>query len=278
MCLPAAVSAGLCLAGPRLARRLPPATAVPLLTLASLLTALSTGFVLAVAAFLVLAQVPAVALLGHWSAAALAAMEPVPVAAGLAAGAMVLTLLASAARRGAAAGRDLALARRHLSPSGIGGGGPGRRGRHRTRRVRRARARWARGRVHRDAAGPAGAERRVLLAHEAAHLRHHHHLSRPARGARRCGQPAAAPTGDRGARRESSGGPTRPPPPRSAGPGARRPDAGAAGLARAHAAREPGAARRRRSARSTPPWPSAPARCWHRGRPGVGCWPPPWSR
>ena len=61
MCVPAVVSAGLWLRRRRLARRLPPATAVRLLTLAALLTALSTGFVLAVAAFLVLARLPVVA-------------------------------------------------------------------------------------------------------------------------------------------------------------------------------------------------------------------------
>jgi Zn-dependent protease with chaperone function len=176
MCQPLAVSAALWLAGPRLARRLPPATAVRLLTMASLLTALATGFVLAVAAFLVLARVPAIAVLGHWSAATLSAAQPVPVAVGVVAGATVLALLASAARRGAAAGRDLAVAAatcRRLGP-GVGGlvvvedtapdayAVPGLSGRV---VVSTAMLR----------ALPAD-ERRVLLAHEAAHLRHHHHL------------------------------------------------------------------------------------------------------
>ena len=148
-----------------------------LLTLASLLTALSTGFVLAVAAFLVLARVPAVALLGHWSATALAAMEPVPAAAGLAAGVTVLTLLASAARRGAAAGRDLAVAAATCRRLGAGRGRAGRRGRHGAGRLRRARTRRACGRVHRDAAGPAGATSGACCwPTRRAHLRHHHHL------------------------------------------------------------------------------------------------------
>lgn len=176
MFVPAAVSAGLWLTAAPVARRLPPATAVRLLTLAALLTALSSGAVLAVAAFLVLARVPAVALLGHWSATALAAMEPVPAAAGLAAGVTVLTLLASAARRGAAAGRDLAVAAATCRRLGAAAGGlvvvddtapdayavPGLGGRV---VVSTAMLR----------ALPAQ-ERRVLLAHEAAHLRHHHHL------------------------------------------------------------------------------------------------------
>ena len=201
MCLPAAVSAGLWLAGPRLARRLPPATAVRLLTLASLLTALSTGFVLAVAAFLVLARVPAVALLGHWSATALAAMEPVPAAAGLAAGATVLTLLASAARRGAAAGRDLAVAAATCRRLGAAAGGlvvvddtapdayavPGLGGRV-VVSTAMLRALPARGAAR--AAGPRGRAPAPPPP-----------PVRPARRARRRRQPAAAPAGRRGARR-----------------------------------------------------------------------------
>jgi hypothetical protein len=176
LCLPAVVSAALWLGGPGLARRLPPATAMRLLTLASLLTALSTGFVLAVAAFLVLARLPVVALLGHWSAATLDAVDPVPAAAGVAAGATVLALLAAAVRRTLAAGRDLAAAAATCRRLGPGAGGlvvvddarpeafavPGRGGRV---VVSTAMLR----------ALPPD-ERRVLLAHEAAHLRSRHHL------------------------------------------------------------------------------------------------------
>ena len=176
MFVPAAVSAGLWLTAAPVARRLPPATAVRLLTLAALLTALSSGAVLAVAAFLVLARVPAVAVVGRWSPAAFAAVDPVPVVAGVGAGVAVLVLLASAVRRVASAGRDLALATRTCRRLGPDAGGlvvvddpaP-------------------------DAYALAGlsgrvvvstamlralppAERRALLAHEAAHLRHHHHL------------------------------------------------------------------------------------------------------
>lgn len=176
MFLPAAVSAGLWLTAAPLARRLPPATGVRLLTLAALLTALSSGAVLAVAAFLVLARLPAVAVVGHWSPATLAALDPVPVVAGVAAGVAVLVLLASAVRRVASAGRDLALAARTCRRLGPGAGGlvvvddpapdayalPGLGGRV---VVSTAMLR---------ALPPA--ERRALLAHEAAHLRHHHHL------------------------------------------------------------------------------------------------------
>jgi len=158
------------------ARRLPPATAVWLLTLAALLTALSSGAVLAVAAFLVLARLPAVAVVGHWSPATLAALDPVPVAAGVGACVAMLVLLASAGRRVASAGRGLALATRTCRRLGPDAGGlvvvddpapdayavPGLGGRV---VVSTAMLR---------ALPPA--ERRALLAHEAAHLRHHHHL------------------------------------------------------------------------------------------------------
>jgi len=70
MGLPLAAAVMLRLAGAPLGRRQPPATAVRLLTVAALVTALATGFVLAVAAFLV-AALPPVAALGHRSAAAL---------------------------------------------------------------------------------------------------------------------------------------------------------------------------------------------------------------
>ena len=176
MFLPAAVSAGLWLTAAPVARRLPPATGVRLLTLAALLTALSSGAVLAVAAFLVLARLPAVAVVGHWSPATFAALDPVPVVAGVGAGVAVLVLLASAVRRVASAGRDLARAARTCRRLGPGAGGlvvvddpapdayalPGLGGRV---VVSTAMLR---------ALPPA--ERRALLAHEAAHLRYHHHL------------------------------------------------------------------------------------------------------
>lgn len=176
MVLPVAVSVLLGASAPELGRRLPPATAVRLLTVAMLVTAVATGFVLAVAGALVVGQIPQVAAEGHWSARALGSGLPVPAVIGAAAAMTVCWLLVAALRRAALSGRDLvraALTCRRLGPDvaglvvieddepdayalpGLGG------------RVVVSTAMLR--------ALPAG-ERRVLLAHEAAHLAHHHHL------------------------------------------------------------------------------------------------------
>jgi len=176
MLLPLLVSGVFCLSGSRLGRWMPPASAVRLLTLAAVVTALTTGFVLAVAAFEVLAGIPAVATLGHWSVRIVSSGDPVPAGAGLLAGVTVIVLLASSLRRFAVAGRDLVAAAAVCRRLGPGTDGlivvddeepdayavPGLTG-----RIVVSTAMLA--------ALPAR-ERRVLLAHEAAHLRHHHHL------------------------------------------------------------------------------------------------------
>src|SRR4051794_5940584 len=176
MTLPLLASVLLGASAARLGRRLPPATAVRLLTAAMLVTALATGFVLAAAGMLVLAQIPLVAALGHYSARALASGLPLPIAAGGVAAVTVCLLLAAALRRAALGGRDLVLAAvacRRLGPAvnglvvvdddepdaytlpGLGG------------RVVVSTAMLR--------ALPAD-ERRVLLAHEPAHLSRRHHL------------------------------------------------------------------------------------------------------
>ena len=176
MALPLVASVLLWLAGARLGRRLPPATAVRLLTAAMLATALATGFTLAVAGFLLVAQLPVVALLGHWSTTVVESAEPLPDALSGAAGLTVALLLVASVRRAVHAGRDLvraALVCRRLGPAvaglviveddvpdayalpGLGG------------RVVVSTAMLR--------ALPAD-ERRVLLAHEAAHLTHRHHV------------------------------------------------------------------------------------------------------
>jgi Peptidase family M48 len=176
MTLPLAVSVLLGVSAARLGRRLPPGTAVRLLTAAMLVTALANGFVLAVAGLLVLAQIPLVAALGHYSARVLGSGLPVPVVAGGVAAVTVCGLLAAALRQAALGGRDLVLAAvacRRLGPAvnglvvvdddepdaytlpGLGG------------RVVVSTAMLR--------ALPAD-ERRVLLAHEAAHLSRRHHL------------------------------------------------------------------------------------------------------
>src|SRR5256885_1135081 len=84
------------------------------------ITALATGFVLAVAGVLVLAQIPLVAALGHWSAHVLGSGLPVPATAGCLAAVTVCGLLAAALRRAALGGRDLVLAAvacRRLGPA-----------------------------------------------------------------------------------------------------------------------------------------------------------------
>jgi len=176
MLLPLAVSGTLWVTGTRLGRWLPPASAVRLLSLAAVVTALSSGFVLAIIGFLVLARIPFIARLGHWSAKTLSSGDPIPVGAGVLAGATVVVLLAAALRRFVLAARDLAAAAAACRRLGPGTNGlvivedeepdayalPGLSGRV---VVSTAMLR----------ALPAD-ERRVLLAHEAAHLRHHHHL------------------------------------------------------------------------------------------------------
>lgn len=176
MVLPVLGGALLGAGAPWLGRRLPPATTVRLVTVAMVCAALATGFALAVAATLVVGQIPAVAALGRWSARELRSGQPVPAVVGGVAGIVVCGLLAAALRRAALAGRDLVRAARtcrRLGPDvdglvvidddepdayalpGLGG-----------------RIVVSTGMLR---ALPPG-ERRVLLAHEAAHLAHHHHL------------------------------------------------------------------------------------------------------
>lgn len=172
---------------PWVARVVPPAAASRLLTGAALLAAAATTFVLGVLAFTLVAQAAPVAALGSWSVVALEAADPVPeVLSSLAAFAvLVLTVLGVrwlvgqvratlAARRLCAVlggqGGDLLV----VDDADQAAGGldvfavPARQGRIvATRRLL--------------AVLPA-AERRAVLAHEAAHLRHHHHGFRLAAG------------------------------------------------------------------------------------------------
>lgn len=176
MGLPLAASAVLWLTGARFGTRLPPATAVRLLTLCALVTALATGFVLAVAAFLAAAALPPVATLGHWSTAVVHTGGRTSALVGVLAGLSVAVLLAAALRRAARTGWDLAQAAVTCRRLGPGTAGliviqddhpdayalPGNGG-----RVVVSTAMFQ--------ALPAD-ERRVLLAHEHAHLTHRHYL------------------------------------------------------------------------------------------------------
>jgi beta-lactamase regulating signal transducer with metallopeptidase domain len=162
--------------GVRLGGALPPATAVRLLTVTALATALSTGFVLAVAGFEVVTLLPPVAAAGQWSLRYLRSGDPMPVLVGVVAGALVVLLLTASVRRVVNSGYALAttaLVCRRL-PGDAGGlviiedAEPdayalvGLRGRVvvSTGMLRALNAQ----------------ERRVLLAHEAAHLEHRHHM------------------------------------------------------------------------------------------------------
>jgi len=173
--VPFAASVVLALAGPRAGRRLPPATATRLLTAAGLTTALATGFVLAVWAFTLLAPLPELVAAGHWSAAVVRGGDPLPAGTGLLPAAAVLGLLAAAIGRAVGFGRDLAAARRacrRLGPAPAG-------------LVviddDRPDAYTVSGLTGRIVVSTAmlralpADERRVLLAHEDSHLRHHHH-------------------------------------------------------------------------------------------------------
>jgi hypothetical protein len=174
-CVPLATGVAMWLLGARLGGQLPPATAVRLLTVTMLVTALATGFVLAVAAFTVLAQVPVIATMGRWSVAVLRTGDMIPTPAGALAGVAVLLLLSAAIGRAALSGRDLvrsALMCRRLGPTVArlvvipddipdAYALPGFTG-----RIIVSTAMLA--------ALPAD-ERAVLLAHEAAHLTHRHH-------------------------------------------------------------------------------------------------------
>jgi Zn-dependent protease with chaperone function len=162
-------------AGP-MSRRLQPADAVRLLSVAGLGSSLATCFSLSVVAFSQLAQIPRLARAGHWSTAVLHATNPDPALVGPPAVAAVVLLLGAAVRRAGVAVRDLWQAQQACRELGGDSAGlvvvddarpdayavPGVRGRV---VVTRAMLR----------ALPAG-ERRVLLAHEASHLRHRHHL------------------------------------------------------------------------------------------------------
>jgi Zn-dependent protease with chaperone function len=105
--VPFALAALLLLTAGRLGRVLPPAVAVRMLTALGLAAAMGIGLVLCLAALLVVGQLPWVAALGDWSAAALHADAGVPSAVGIAAGALACVLLANALRRIARATAEL---------------------------------------------------------------------------------------------------------------------------------------------------------------------------
>lgn len=173
--LPFVVGVLLAITGRRLGRRLPPAAATWILTGLSLTVALTCGLVLSAFAVVSIAQLPMAAHTGHWSAAVLhrEGSPPVPLGIGLAV--IVAILLGASAQQVIRSARAMASSRAALRGYSDTG----------SNLVV----------VHDDdpaayAVGAAGrivvstgmlralstTERRVLLAHEAAHLRYRHYL------------------------------------------------------------------------------------------------------
>src|SRR4051812_29165627 len=107
MWAPLAANVALALTGPRLARALPPGIAVRLLPVALVVVAAGTGLVLAAVGFFALAQCAPVALLGHWSPSEVRSEQPMPTAAEVVAGIVVVLLLAPALLRAARGITDL---------------------------------------------------------------------------------------------------------------------------------------------------------------------------
>lgn len=172
------VAAGLlaCLLSGRIVRRLPPRFAVPLLTGLALTVALCTGIVLCALAIPVIAQFDPAPRLGHWSASVLRVRAGFPIEVGVVAGVLVVVLLGAATTRAVASVRTLILASRASraltpldgdlvlvddeAPTAYATG------------AWRSRIVVSRSMLTVLSAG----ERRVVLAHEAAHVRHRHHL------------------------------------------------------------------------------------------------------
>ncbi|MFE9694993.1 M56 family metallopeptidase [Micromonospora sp. NPDC005806] len=102
----------LAVAGPPLADRLPPATAVRLLVPGAVLGAVATVFVLATVTFTWLGQLGEVAEVGAWSPQVLRLLDPIPVPAAITAGALLVLATLWAAISGVRIARALVAVRR----------------------------------------------------------------------------------------------------------------------------------------------------------------------
>lgn len=193
MLLPWLAAAALAAGSRRAAAALPPAAAVPLLAVASLVTAAAAGFMLSVIAFTFIAQDAELAAIGHWSVPVLRAADPVSPPLGVTAAVVAGMLFTAAVATGARSIRDLIAADLACRRLGAGADGlvivsdpepeayalPGISGRV---VVSTAMLR----------ALPPG-ERRAVLAHEASHLRHRHHLYTLAAGIAAAANPLLRP-------------------------------------------------------------------------------------
>ncbi|MEP7023398.1 MAG: M56 family metallopeptidase [Actinomycetota bacterium] len=157
-----------------LARFLSPPAAAFLLTLLALATSMATGIVLCLAAFSELARLPFVAAVGGWSRTTIRPWDHLPRGWGDVATAVVAVLLAAAVLYLGRAARDLLLARQacRALPADTGGLVITHDDRPTAYTVpaRTGAIVISTGMLRLLSAG----ERRALLAHEAAHLRHHH--------------------------------------------------------------------------------------------------------
>jgi Peptidase family M48 len=172
--IPLAVSVLLAVGSSGLSRRLSPRTAATLLTLLALATSLSTGAVLCLAAVSVLARQPVIAAAGGWSPSTVRPLEQLPVSWSLLAAAAAAILLAAAVAYLISAAGELVRASWACRRLDIGPD-------------RLVITRDERPTAYTVPAGPgaiiistgmlrllSARERRALLAHEAAHLRHRH--------------------------------------------------------------------------------------------------------
>jgi hypothetical protein len=172
--IPLAVSVLLALSSGALSRRLSPSAAAPLLTLLALATSVATGIVLCLAAFSALARQPLVAAAGGWSQTALRPWDQLPIGWGMLAAAVAAGLLAAACAYVTRAARELVHANRACRRLAVG-------------QDKLVITRDERPTAYAVPAGTGAIvistgmlrllradERRALLAHEAAHLRHHH--------------------------------------------------------------------------------------------------------
>lgn len=190
--LPLIAAACFGIAGRPVARRLPPREATWLISIGAIASALSTVAVLCLLAAVLLAQLPDIAGIGHWSSGALrkhAPAEPV-----LAATSLLAVLVAGAMVAFVATRRIRAVASAYRACKGMNGNGdlvvvdgpppsavaiPGRPGRvvvsASLLRILNA------------------GERRAVLAHERAHLAHGHHWHRSAVSVAIAANPLLAP-------------------------------------------------------------------------------------
>jgi Zn-dependent protease with chaperone function len=161
----------------RLARVLPPPTTVRALSLAAVLMAVTTGFVLSVVCFNFLAQLPIVARAGRWSLSSLRSRELVSTSLGLAACLALVVVSVIVVRRAGRLLADLMAANR--ARRGLGNRGSKLLVVTDPRPQAYALPGFVAGRIVVSTgmlAALDGDERRVLLAHETAHLNHRHHL------------------------------------------------------------------------------------------------------